>query len=167
MNEPIDPISQELETDFPNLARVGYQVRSSKSEDYNCVAWAAGVNDGWWEPGRYWPGILGTGIDALKSVVLGMGYRECADGELEPGFEKVVLYCDKAGYWQHVAKQLSDGWWTSKMGPDEDLVHRTPYALLNRNYQFVCCYMKREIQGAGDDTAKIGDGPEPGSTAEG
>ena len=44
--------------------------------------------------------------------------------------EKVALYADDQGNWTHAALQLPDGWWTSKLGPDEDILHRTPQALL-------------------------------------
>jgi hypothetical protein len=36
-----------------------------------------------------------------------------------------------------------DGWWTSKLGPDEDILHRTPQALLGDLYGQVRKIMKR------------------------
>jgi len=140
-------LNKKLEKDFPNLARVGYEVTSDPSEDYNCVAWAAGIDDEWWALGRKWPGIYGTDIDALKSVFQFREYKDCANSDQEAGYEKIALYEDDRGYWRHVARQLPDGWWTSKLGPDEDIRHKTPYAILNGTYCRVC-FMKRELEAA-------------------
>jgi hypothetical protein len=39
-----------------------------------------------------------------------------------PGEEKICLYA-KNGKPTHAARQLSNGRWTSKLGPDEDVEH--------------------------------------------
>jgi hypothetical protein len=52
-----------------------------------------------------------------------MGYEECATDELEPGFEKVVIYMDEDGFPTHAARQLENGNWTSKLGGWEDIEH--------------------------------------------
>jgi len=59
-----------------------------------------------------------------------LGYATCAEDELETGHEKVVLYADDHEEWTHAARPLRDGWWTSKLGPDEDILYRTPQALV-------------------------------------
>ena len=43
----------------------------------------------------------------------------------------------------HAARQLPDGWWTSKLGPDEDILHRTPQGLAGDLYGHVRMVMKR------------------------
>ena len=72
--------------------------------------------------------------------------------ELEAGHEKVALYADDQGEWTHVARQLPDGWWTSKLGPDEDILHRTPQALAGDLYGQVQAIMKRTAPNASGDT---------------
>jgi hypothetical protein len=127
-------VSAELEGAFPNLAADGYTVASPKTQAYNCVAWAAGDASRWWEPGIYWPGPTGDDLAALTGLFAALGYVPCAGDELEAGYEKVALYADDQGNWTHAALQLPDGWWTSKLGPDEDILHRTPQALLGDLY---------------------------------
>ena len=56
---------------------------------------------------------------------------------------KVALYADEWGGWTHAARQLADGWWTSKLGPAEDILHRTPSALVGVVYGEVREFMKR------------------------
>lgn len=51
----------EIETVFPKLSGTSYKKTSDDTERYNCLAWAAGDDDRWWESGHpfdvgyYWP----------------------------------------------------------------------------------------------------------------
>jgi hypothetical protein len=136
-------VSAELEAAFPGLAADGYIVASPKTHAYNCVAWAAGDASRWWQPGIYWPSSAGDDLAALAGLFASLGYAPCAGAELEAGFEKVALYADDHGEWTHAARQRHDGWWTSKLGPDEDILHRTPQALVGQHYGQVQMIMKR------------------------
>lgn len=136
-------MSAELETAFPNLAADGYVVSSPKTHAYNCIAWVAGDAGRWWEPGIYWPSPAGDHLGALSGLFASLGYVACVDDEHEPGQEKIALYADDEGNWTHAARQLPDGWWTSKLGPDEDIIHRTPRALVGNLYGQVREVMKR------------------------
>ena len=51
-----------------------------------------------------------------------LGYEECISDELEHEFEKIAVYA-RLGKGQHVARQLDDGLWTSKLGDLEDITH--------------------------------------------
>lgn len=57
----------------------------------------------------------------------------------------MVLDADEHGDWTHAARQLPDGSWTSKLGPDEDILHRTPQALVGDLYGQVQAIMKRTL----------------------
>ena len=46
----------------------------------------------------------------------------CGDDVLEEGHLKIAIY-SKDGMFQHVAKQLPSGAWSSKVGPRHDLRH--------------------------------------------
>jgi hypothetical protein len=52
------------------------------------------------------------------------GYRRCDSADLEEGMEKIAIYADSNGEALHVARQLSSGEWTSKIGKLEDIRHR-------------------------------------------
>jgi len=148
-------VSAELEGAFPNVAADGYTVASPKTQAYNCVAWAVGDASRWWEPGIFWPGPTGDDLAALTGLFAALGYVPCAGDELEAGHEKVALYADDQGNWTHAARQLPDGWWTSKLGPDEDILHRTPQALVGELYGQVQEFMKRTTQPSSEQS--VGD----------
>ena len=137
-------MSAELEGVFPGLAADGYVVASPKTHAYNCVAWAAKDPSRWWEPGIYWPGPPGDDLAALEGLFAALGYAPCEGDGLEEGHEKIALCADEQEEWTHAARQLSDGWWTSKIGPDEDILHRTPQALVGGLYGQVQAIMRRK-----------------------
>lgn len=144
-------LSVEIEAHFPNLVESGYFVTSAHSELYNCIAYAAGDETKKWDcgmlpvPGYYWPpgAKRGKYVDALISAFESIGFEQCTNGDLESGYQKVVLYADADGAWTHAAKQLPDGAWSSKIGSCEDIRHLTPYALCSCDYGSVWHYMRR------------------------
>ena len=77
-------------------------------------------------------------IEAFRTL----GYEVCESGHLEPEVEKVALYAegDKP---KHMARQLEDGTWTSKLGRYHDIVHHTVEAVENDVYGNVKVYLRR------------------------
>jgi hypothetical protein len=51
------------------------------------------------------------------------GYVETDAGAVEEGFEKIALYINKHGQVTHAARQLQNGFWTSKLGNNCDVMH--------------------------------------------
>lgn len=68
-------------------------------------------------------------IDAFIRAYGTVGYTVCGEGDLEAGFEKIALYAKRMPWGDveptHAARQLPDGTWTSKLGPCEDVNHKT------------------------------------------
>lgn len=132
---------------FPRLTDENHQLTSDPDVRYNCIAWAVQDTERWWQPGFFWPievtweqhGI-GELVDAFKT----MGFVECSDGTLEPGFEKVAFYGATFEY-THAARQLPDGKWTSKLGKAEDITHATPEDVADGLYGPVVQFMQRSI----------------------
>jgi hypothetical protein len=83
-------------------------------------------------------------ISSLVAVFQFLGFEERppTETELEPMFEKVALYA-KADMWKHAARQLPDGRWTSKLGPDEDIEHDAAECLCGDSYGTVHCIMRK------------------------
>jgi hypothetical protein len=137
--------------DFPNLTASNHRdIISTPDPRYNCIAWAAGIDNDFWEPaeGKTWPGNAPRGLDGLKVTSLLMvfesaDYKECADGSLEDGIEKIAIYAD-GPEWMHAARQLATGKWTSKMGPDERIEHDAPENLAGGRYGQVVKFMRRD-----------------------
>jgi hypothetical protein len=113
---------------FPDLARTGYRVTSPPDPAYNCIAHAAGVMNNWWWPDPagfdYWP----PGVPRDRTVAVfvqafaTLGYVLCPDGSPEAGWEKVAIYATDQGP-THAARLLTSGFWSSKLGPDDDIEH--------------------------------------------
>jgi hypothetical protein len=133
---------------FPRLTNANHRVTSDASTDYNCVAWSAGDTTHWWQPGVHWPVTVPPNdysVAALAKAFESLGYEPCVDGGLEPGVEKVALY-GVSIFYSHVARQLSTGKWTSKLGAAEDIEHDTPEVLAGGAYGRVVQFMKRLIR---------------------
>jgi hypothetical protein len=132
---------------FPKLNADNHEITSPKTIKYNCIAWAAGNTDHWWQPGVHWPMEasrddygLGNAVAAFKSL----GYEECDDGTPEDGFMKLALYGSSMMY-THAARQLPDGRWTSKLGQLEDITHTTTDVIECGAYGEVVQYMERAV----------------------
>lgn len=144
---------------FPKLGQGSYRVTSSPTFKYNCIAYAAGITDAWYDPnewdGSTWPDNIPREctLDSYIALYASLGYSICSDAALEDGFEKVALYKDFDGDPSHAARQLESGKWTSKLGDWEDIEHATPNDLegLNRfeaGYGVVVCFMRRRRTGS-------------------
>jgi len=128
-------MNERLERTFPRLVQDGYAVTSPRTPRYNCVAWAAGDDSQWWEPSgdneHFLPSHLAREytfqyyLEAFRAL----GYESCADGQLEPGHEKIAIHADAHNNLTHEARQLATGQWTSKLGQWEDIQHNTLAAL--------------------------------------
>lgn len=144
---------------FENLTADNFQITSARDRKYNCIAWAAEEsNVNWWPlpellngspvGGVYWP--EGVGLDVtLPNFIRAfrrIGYRECDHGELEDGFEKIVLFVDASGIPTHAARQLQDGKWTSKLGKLNDISHDTAECAGGTEYGQPHQYMRRSVR---------------------
>jgi hypothetical protein len=132
---PLDPtimqaVRDEINAEFRSL-NDAFQVTSWPTDSYNCIAWAAEDQTVWWWPDpdgeSFWP----AGIDRVATVAAFMaafellGYEPCTNPDLEPGFEKVAIF-SIGNDTKHMARQLSDGTWTSKLGEWWDIQHYLP-----------------------------------------
>lgn len=141
-------MSNHLEHTFPRLRTAGYQISSPATPEYNCVAWAASDTDRWWWPfaGPYafWPqgAPLEETLDAFVQAFAMIGFSPCETGDLEQGYEKVAIFVGRDRRPKHVARQLPNGQWTSKLGEAEDITHALD-GLENSEYGSVAKIMKR------------------------
>jgi hypothetical protein len=135
----------KADRDFPRLTPRNHYVTSPATADYNCVAWAAGDTEHWWQPGVYWPADAPPqdfGISALEGAFRALGFEPCDDDAPDPGLERVALY-SKDQFYTHAARQLPGGNWTSKLGKGEDIEHDTPDVIAGGLYGEVARIMRR------------------------
>jgi hypothetical protein len=137
-----------------NLLREN-SVSSAPTPTSNYPAWAARDYPAWAAPDRgwywWWPfesyrWPLGFPQDetvgAFVKLYAMIDYTPCVDGSLEPGYEKIALYAIGPAM-KHVALQLPNGKWTSKLGKDIEKIehtldglagHGTPVQFLRRAF---------------------------------
>ncbi len=144
-------IKKWIEADYPNLKSNGYEVTSPDTIDYNCVAWAMEETDTWWWPNpeseSYWTLNVPRQetLEAFIQAFATLGYQVCENSDLEIYFQKIAIYVLK-GKPTHLARQLDDGKWTSKLGSNEDIIHHNLDGLEGEKYGKVTTVMKRKIK---------------------
>jgi hypothetical protein len=167
-------LSQEKLKAFPNLTQGEYFVSSNDTSNapikYNCIAHAVGDNQQWWWPDHlgmvgykvYWPSgvscevTLEAFIDAFKTK----DFMPCEEmnTDLEPGYQKAVLYVDQdTNEPTHAALQLASGAWTSKLGDWEDIEHASLSGLECSAYGKIAKVLKRrvdQVSGGGRESAE-------------
>lgn len=140
-----------LENVFPGLRDTRHAETSPKDKSYNCIAWAAGNSEVWWEPDLrrqyYWPrdALRAYSIDAYFAAYATLGYETCHSAEYEEGYDKAALFVDEIGFPTHAARQLPSGRWTSKLGRSEDIEHEL-HALEGEKYGRVALLLRRPSQ---------------------
>ncbi len=134
---------------FPKLKSLGFR-QTSPPDYYNCIAFAVGDLQRFWWPGEYppksrdyWPSGVSNAatLEAFSKAFATVGFARCSDGKMEVGFEKIAPYALDSEI-QHAAKQMEDGSWRSKLGPDEDIEHPLE-GLEGPCYGKVIAYFKR------------------------
>jgi hypothetical protein len=134
--------------DFRRLTESNHRLTSAADPDYNCIAWAVGDTEHWWQPGLYWPIAAphdDFGIAVLEQALHTLRFEDCGTNDLaEVGFEKVAVYGNTLFY-AHAAKQASSGKWSSKLGKAEDIEHDSPDAVAGGVYGEVVEILRRRI----------------------
>ena len=133
-----------IDETFPKLAESGYRITSDPAEQYNCIAWAVGVDNEWWShlPGYRWPTRRGSEVGSLVELFVNMGFEVCENQKYEDGYEKIAVF-GKEGRWTHAARQLDNGHWTSKLGMNEDIEHVALEGLIGVLYGDIYCALRR------------------------
>ena len=154
---------QRIKQVLENLKDGEFEITSPFDAKYNCIAHAAGDDSKWW-----WTvdkNVAGNDVfwfsnvpsqETLESFILAfgkLGYEPCENSDLEKDFEKVAIYVTtkdeihtSKGTPTHMARQLSDGKWTSKLGQDVDISHNSLQSIEGKNYGEVKQILKRPIQ---------------------
>jgi hypothetical protein len=133
---------------FPNTTTDPFIVTSPQTTSYNCIAWAFGDNTKWYWPDPeemyFWPNNVSRTVDVNSFIELYklIGYEICEEHILEKSYEKIAIFLDSHGFPTHAARQLSNGFWTSKLGCEFDIQH-TIQSMSNSVYGNARVYMSR------------------------
>jgi len=95
-----------------------------------------------------WPDALPReeDFDVVVSFFKSYGYEICKASDAEKGFQKIALYVSDDGKFTHVARQLNNSAWTSKIAELEDISHQSLLALGGARCGLIGCIMKIKIK---------------------
>ena len=151
---------EQIQETLPALiAEQNFIYSSKKRKGYNCFAYAVGEEnkdiDMTSFSKRFDISKAGLSKDPLDHTIEGYikllrgfyQFEVCEDGELEAEFTKIVLYEgvspeDKEIGFSHIALQLKNGMWRSKLGTWEDITHLAPETIEGDYYGRPVVYMK-------------------------
>ena len=122
---------------FPHLTPTNHRITSPADAAYNCAAWAAGEMNQWWEPRYFWPVADEFG---LRKAFEQLGFVRVSKEAITDIGDTVVLYSlgiDDT----HIARRLSNGLWTSKLGKWQDIEHDSPEAVAGGVYGEIVDYL--------------------------
>ncbi len=136
-----------LEDLFPHLEKA-FEITSDATCDYNCIAWAVGYQDAKWDPSPwyYWPrGVpRNHAVSTIAAIFASIGFVACGDGAPQAGWDIIAIFSRDGANYTHVARQLPDGRWTSKLGNLEDIAHDDCAGLSGEEYGQVVQWMRRK-----------------------
>ena len=135
---------------FPFLSTDNCSVESPRSEDYNCIAWAASFDDR-----QIWPGVEGCEwpaglpreetVESFTAYFESLGYHLCESPAFEQCFEKIAIFGDEDGP-THASRQLPTARWASKMGWDGvDIEHDGLSCIEGNRYGEAQMFLRKAI----------------------
>lgn len=131
-----------------------FKLLSPSTYDYNCIAFAMGMQDRWVDhcseiPWHWWPPVeRGSSVKHLIDAFQYFGFEECGmDDTPDDLYDKVALYSDIDG-WTHAARIVTEGIYHSKFGESYDGCHSRG-DVLQAQYGKVCLIMRRLKADAG------------------
>lgn len=136
--------------EFPNSSDEPFIQTSHEDPNYNCIAWAAEDNTRWYWPDPYgiyyWPSEIPreNTVQAIINLYEFLGYEKCENGCYEESFTKIAVFSNE-DIPTHAARQLGNGYWTSKLGPNIDVEHSI-FSIENGVYGEVTQYLRRKVK---------------------
>ncbi|HEX6095037.1 MAG TPA: hypothetical protein VF432_01840 [Thermoanaerobaculia bacterium] len=106
-------------------------LKSPATDAYNCVAYAACIEDVWWWPDPwnqyYWPenAPREDTVSAFIKAFATLGYEPVDVGmrRFDPNVSRLAVFSRDGKRATHVCREVDDGLWVSKLGRAEDVEH--------------------------------------------
>ena len=138
----------ELLLSFPALRGKKLDL-SPATLNYNCLAYALGDTNNWWQPGHrffYWPDGFShdVSVETVTSIIKLHGYTKKVSRESVERYRAAVAIYSIGQEWTHFAK-WSNGLWSSKIGEDHDIKGVTLEDLEGRLYGKVTAILCRPL----------------------
>lgn len=134
----------------PQLNASNHIVSSPQDPLYNCVAWSVEntVRYIWPDKEEQYAWPVGIPRDDSRAAFVSfyemLQYSICSDALHQQGVEKIAIY-EKGGAVVHVARQLPNGRWASKLGDLVDIEHLDVNAVAGGIYGAATTFMARRL----------------------
>lgn len=120
---------REVNQLFPKI-KDNFKLLTKADKSYNCIGWACGDTKRFWWPEEdsFWPRDVQreATVDAFDELFLDhLQGQETIDENFEDGYQKLALYTEGEHEPTHLARLMPDGTWTSKLGKDPIIEHKT------------------------------------------
>ena len=115
-------------TAFPNSQAEPFEITSRETGDYNCIGWAVGDSTKFYWPGPseffFWPNEIprNESLETFQLFFNSLVTKSVPTASWKRAFKK-SRFLKKNGLPTHAARQLADGFWTSKLDVLEDVKH--------------------------------------------
>jgi hypothetical protein len=115
----------DVEADFPSLKNKDYDL-SDEDFNFNCLAYALGDHQQWWEPpkglGNYWPEGFPDDVTVrtVESIIRVHGFTVEIEVTSMPEASAIAIYA-QGEEWTHFAI-FKNGNWSSKLGDGHDVM---------------------------------------------
>jgi len=138
---------------LPNLTMGNHHISSKYDHHYNCVSHSI-LEEAvplWPDNYNHWP----ASVQRTETIDAFVEFFKCLHFEdvpllatlVTPGYWKVAIYADSTGFPLHVARQLVDGRWTSKLGLKVDINHENLQCLEGGDFGYVVKIMRHQRTG--------------------
>lgn len=171
---------RDLPKKFPKLKDVPFTVADVTSRQtfaYNCAAYAfKDETKPWWpidpkKVGRryYWPDGLprNNSVEDFFLAFEREGFEKCDTGEHEEGYEKVAIYVNESNVPQHLARDIGDGRWQSKLGDLQDIHQHTLEAVEIESYGKAKYFMRKRLKAEAEEEGSEGEESKRAEAQEG
>lgn len=141
-----------MKREFPNsIEGENYKITSPHDTLYNCFAWSLNIDNRFiWPDADHifaWPNDPDLPRNDTLEVIIRffqkINFEVTQVRQRQADFHRIAIYCN-GNTPTHLARQLPDGKWTSKLGESIDIEH-TLEALEDGNYGQVKVIMARHI----------------------
>src|ERR1035437_2064766 len=133
---------------FPNLIQgKNFEFTSGQTDEYNCVAWATELTADWVQFIYDEIGNYDNNVQKYIKYFTELGFIKTENSQFVKDVQKIAIYANENKDFVHVARQLNNGKWTSKLGEWEDIEHTTLEVLAGDSYgnPYIIMEKKNEI----------------------
>jgi len=137
-----------IEKSFPNSYKEPFEITSSETPDYNCLAWALNDNSKWYESDDdyFWFNDIARDnlLTTIQKIFENLGFHQTNFAKYQIDYERIALFSIDNNECSHLARQIDEDKWTSKLGSSYDVNHSIK-SIENGIYGNAVIFLERKL----------------------